>query len=131
MQHLFASRADVLRLKGDLVNGSIVQEWVTVGQVTCRLDLNFVRPGKDQPPAIVAGRAPDRVGLMFFMPGVDVRAGDHIRTVSGPVDGTFEVRVVPDPAVGYGTAHHMEVQVVEVSQALAGLFPGSRVEETP
>jgi hypothetical protein len=65
---------------------------------------------------IVAGRAPDRVGLMFFDATQEVRAGQRIHCLDGPVQGTFELRVMPDPAAGYSLAHHMEVQIVEVSQ---------------
>jgi hypothetical protein len=139
MRHLYSTRAEALRMSGTLVDGSPVLTWTKVdtivdpsldvpGELMCRLDMAFVRPGKDQPMPVVAGRAPDRIGLMFFDVGVDVRAGDRIHALSGPVVGTFEVRVVPDPAVDLASAHHMEVQVVEVAQALTGVFPGAAVE---
>jgi hypothetical protein len=51
-----------------------------------------------------------------------VLAGDRLRCVAGPVFGTFEIRVVPDPAQDYVGTHHIEVQVIEVAQALQ---PGS------
>lgn len=139
MRHLYVTRAEVLRLAGTLVDGSPVLTWTKVdtlvdptlgvpGELMCRLDMAFVRPGKDQPMPVVAGRAPDRIGLMFFDSGCDIRAGDRIHTLAGPVAGTFEVRVVPDPAVDLAAAHHMEVQVVEVAQALSGVFPGADLE---
>ena len=58
-----------------------------------------------------------------------VKAGDRVRVLSGPVSGTFEIRAVPDPAVAQLSAHHMEVQIIEVAQPRTGLFPGGTVEE--
>ena len=98
------------------------------GLLQCRLDLQLVRPGKDAPAPIVAGRSPDRVGVAFFGLAADangaplVRAGDRLQCVRGPVFGTFEIRVVPDSVQDLAGAHHVEVQVVEVS---AQLQPGS------
>ncbi len=140
MRHLYHSRVEVRRLDGEYVNGTLTQVWKKVdtvldpllgvpGELMCRLDLNFVRPGKDQPMPIQAGRAPDRIGLMFFDTTDDIKAGDMLHTVAGPVTGTFEIRVIPDPAVGFAAAHHMEVQIVEVAQALRGRFPGAEPEE--
>lgn len=94
------------------------------GLLQCRLDLTFLRPGKDQPAPVVAGRAPDRVGVCFFDPAPDadgaslVRAGDRLQCVSGPISGTFEIRLIPDVAQALTGAHHIEVQVIEVSQML-------------
>ena len=105
------------------------------GLLACRLDLQLVRPGKDAPAPIVAGRAPDRVGVCFFDLAADsngaplVRAGDRLQAVSGPIFGTFEIRIIPDVAQDLIGAHHIEVQVVEVSQMLQPgsptPFPGS------
>lgn len=130
MRHLFNSRAEIWRLTTQFDFGAETSFWDKVGHVVdpyvgvpgemlCRFDLNFVRPGKDQPPPVVAGRRPDRVGLLFFtmVPG-SVQAGDRIRTVFGPVTGMFEIRADPDPAIGYVDTHHYEVQVIEVAQAM-------------
>lgn len=105
------------------------------GLLQCRLDLQLVRPGKDQPAPIVAGRAPDRVGVAFYdlatgPGGVPlVKAGDRLEAVTGPVFGTFEIRVIPDVAQSLIGGHHVEVQIVEVSQMLQPgsptPFPGS------
>lgn len=90
------------------------------GELMCRLDLNFLRPGKDAPPPVVAGRALDRIGLMFFSATSKLKAGDRVRCLSGPVTGTFEIRNNPDPAAAYGPAvHHYEVQIIEVAQTVA------------
>jgi hypothetical protein len=87
----------------------------------------FVRPGKDAPMPLVAGRAPDRVGTLFCDPTPHLKAGDRIHAIDGPVTGTFEIRAIPDVAVGFGIGHHMEVQLIEVAQELTGVFPGGAV----
>lgn len=138
---LYRTTANVLRLVSSLgTDGGLTLTWGAVdaivdpyldapGQLLCRLDLTFVRPGKDQPPAIVAGRAPDRVGVLFFDMLTDdsgtptVRAGDRIQCIAGPIFGTFEIRNIPDVAQDYIGAHHVETQVIEVSQALAPPTP--------
>ncbi len=142
MRHLFNSRAEVLRLSGELIAGTPTLSWPKTtdivdpvlgvpGELMCRLDLNYVRPGKDQPMPVVAGRAPDRIGVLFYTVTGNVKAGDRVRMLSGPVTGTFEIRVIPDPAVGFSAAHHMEVQVVEVAAPPAGMFPSATPEDIP
>jgi hypothetical protein len=128
MRHLYNSRCEVLRLTVDMQNGLALQSWQKLdviidyylavpGELMCRLDLIFQRPGKDQPMPLVAGRAPDRVGLLMFDPTDEIRSGDRFHVLQGPVQGTFEIRVMPDPAQAFGMlAHHMEVQVIEVAQ---------------
>lgn len=128
MRHLYHTRVEILRLSLSLDTPglptqtwqklpSIVDTWLgTPGEMMCRIDLSFQRPGKDQPMPIVAGRAPDRVGLMFFDATTEIRSGDRFRCIDGPISGTFEIRVAPDPAADYSSAHHMEVQIVEVAQ---------------
>ncbi len=141
MRHLYNSRAEIQRLSGELVNGTPTLTWSKItekpdpilntdGELLCRLDLNFVRPGKDQPMPVVAGRAPDRVGLLMFDTTNVIKAGDRVHMLAGPIVGTFEIRVIPDPAVGFAAAHHMEVQVIEVAQQLPGVFPSAQPEDT-
>lgn len=139
MRHLYASRCEVLRLSGVLVDGSPDMDWSKVstvvdpdlgipGELMCRLDLSFLRPGKDAPMPLVAGRAPDRIGVCFFDTSADVKAGDRLHCLSGPVSGTFEIRSIPDSADDFASSHHMEVQVVEVAQQLTSTFPGTGLE---
>lgn len=127
MRHLFNTRVEVLRLNVDMSTGRPLQTWQKLsvivdpvlavpGEMMCRLDLIFQRPGKDQPMPIVAGRAPDRVGLMFFDATLEIRSGDRFHVIDGPVQGTFEIRVMPDPAQSFVFAHHMEAQIIEVAQ---------------
>lgn len=129
MRHLYHTRAEVLRLAKEFKDGAPTMTWVQVdqiidpflgvpGELMCRIDLSFVRPGKDQPMPIVAGRAPDRVGLMFFDATEEILSGDRIRAIDGPISGTFELRAMPDPAAGWALAHHMEVQIIEVAQSM-------------
>ena len=98
------------------------------GQLACRLDLQWTRRGKDAPMPLVAGRAPDRVGVLFYDMPVDVnglpllKAGDRYELISGPLVGTFEMRQVPEAAQDFLGAQHCENQVTETSQALQ---PGS------
>lgn len=128
MRWLYSSRVEVLRLGLNIgSDGAPTQAWDPIptivdevlgvpGEMMCRLDLTFQRPGKDQPMPIVAGRAPDRVGVMFFDVTDGIRSGDRFHCISGPIAGTFEMRVQADPAQDYASAHHMEVQVIEVAQ---------------
>lgn len=136
MRMFYSSVCQVLRLNPTLDSGggmTLAWEPVTTvvdhylnepGLLQCRLDLTYLRPGKDQPAPVVAGRAPDRVGVCFFDPSPDangaslVRAGDRLQCVQGPIYGTFEIRLIPDVAQALTGAHHIEVQVIEVSQML-------------
>ena len=138
IRHLYSSRAEVQRLSVSFVKGSAITDWFklneivdtrlgVVGEMMCRLDLNFVRPGKDQPSALVAGRAIDRVGVLFCDATPYLLAGDRIKMLSGPIMGTFELKATPDGAVDFSAVHHLEVQVVEVAPS-AVRFPGSVIE---
>jgi hypothetical protein len=140
LRMFYSSVCQVLRLDPSLNSGgamtlawnpvtTVVDPYLgTPGLLQCRLDLTFLRPGKDQPAPVVAGRAPDRTGVCYFDLAADengvplVKAGDRLKCVQGPIFGTFEVRLIPDVAQGLAGGHHVEVQVVEVSQMLK---PGS------
>jgi hypothetical protein len=144
---LYTSVAQVLRLTPVLTDGGgmsvswapvgdILDAYVsTPGQLACRLDLQFTRPGKDAPMPIVAGRAPDRVGVLFYDMPADssglplLKAGDRLQMIAGPIAGTFELRQVPEQAQDFLGGHHGESQVIEVSQSLQPgsytPFPGS------
>lgn len=140
MRALYSSVVSVTRLTPALNDqGGMSMAWAAISAVpdlvlqqpalmSCRLDIGFTRPGKDQFAPLVAGRPPDRVGVCYYDPVTDsngipvVKAGDRLVCVSGPIFGSWEVRVVPDVAQNYIGAHHVEVQVIEVAQALG---PGS------
>ncbi len=138
MDHLFSSVVKVQRQQLRVTAGKTAEmSWVDqdppLSAVRCRLDLVFLRPGKDAIPAYEAGRATDRMGIMFCRANIDLQAGDRIVTVSGPVTGTFEIRSIPDRAVGFSAAHHIEVQVVETNQTLDGptSFPSENAPAIP
>jgi hypothetical protein len=147
MRMFYTSVCQVLRLDPTLDSGggmSLVWNPVTTvvdpvlneqGLLQCRLDLTFLRPGKDQPAPFVAGRAPDRTGVCYFDLTADengaplVKSGDRLHCVSGPISGTFSIHLIPDVAQDLIGAHHIEVQVVETAQQLKPgsptPFPGS------
>jgi hypothetical protein len=148
---MYQSLVQVYRLKMKLNAGSPTLTWAPVaavidpyvekaGQMMCRLDLGFIKRG-DMPMPVTAGRAPDRMGTAFFDAAVDpdtgapyVLAGDRLFCLAGPITGTFEIRTIPTAAVGFGGAHHVEVQIFEVAQSIAKgsqtPFPGSEGSDT-
>lgn len=128
MQHLFNSVVKTRRLSSSQVDGMVTTQWTDVttgglGYVSCRIDLNFIRPGKDEPAPLQAGGAQDRYGILFCGPSVPFKAGDRIKCIPNgfgelPVEGTFEIRSIPDKAIDFSRAHHIEVLVFEVPQDL-------------
>lgn len=131
--HLFNSRVRVEEMKMTRdTAGHAVMDWAQatdpdpekqalLESLPCRIDLNFLRPGKDQPAAPAAGVKPDRIGVMFTYPYAPIKAGQRIVTIPDalgrePVHGTFDLRVPPDEAIDYSQRHHLEVQVVETTQ---------------
>ena len=135
MDHLFNSVVQVQRLQLSNVNGVATMTWQQatdddpvanemLSYLKCRLDMNFLRPGKDVVPAPEAGRVPDRIGVMFTYPYAPIKGGDRLVTIDNmfgkqPVQGTFEIRTVPDEAIDYSDRHHLEVQIIEVNQAIS------------
>lgn len=133
LRGMYAYTVEVYETQITVEKGSMKTSWVKIdeiidpilnvpGEMKCRIDWGFLRPGKDAPSPIVAGRAPDRVGVMAFDYTPHVKGGHRIRIKEGPMTGTYELKSHPDPAVGYGSVHHLEVQVVEVAQSAVG-FP--------
>jgi hypothetical protein len=132
MDHLFSSVVRAERLQPSMVDGQVVIDWTPsplAGSqwIKCRLDLNFLRPGKDIPAPINAGVRPDRIGVMFTYADAPIMEGDRIVTIPNefgkmPVTGTFEIKTIPDEALDYNSAHHIEVQVVEAAQTQKSSF---------
>jgi hypothetical protein len=148
MRALYKSLVQAYRLVPVLgTSGALSMSWQPVtdvldpylpgkpGQMYCRLDVGFLRPGKDEPQPFAAGRAPDRVALCFFDPVTDaagrslVRSGDRLTCLAGNVYGTWEFRLIPEVTQDLLGAHHCECQVIEVAQSLTPgsltPFPGS------
>ena len=135
MFHLFNSVVRVERLQLVTTDGVAEMDWAQATDpdpnaaemlkyLECRLDMNFLRPGKDILPAPEAGKAPDRIGIMFTYPYAPIKAGDRIVAIPNregktPVKGTFEIRVMPDEAIDFSDQHHIEVQIIESTQNLS------------
>jgi hypothetical protein len=128
MRHLFASRVEVLESVTDVVDGARMQTWqkssatfdptCAPGEMKCRLDLIFLRAGKDQPAPIVAGRSPDRTGVLYCSYTSALQGGQIIKVIEGPYkDASFLLKMRPDEAQAFSGTHHIEVQVFEVNQA--------------
>lgn len=139
MEHLYNSAVRVERLKLVVTDGSPSMEWVQAEDtdtalndmlqfLKCRLDMNFIRQGKDIPMAPEAGKAPDRIGVLFTYPYAPIKAGDRIVAIPNennkiPVAGTFEIRAIPDEAIDFSDRHHIEVQIIETNQVLTEDWP--------
>jgi len=120
---------------------SVIDPYVDIpGRMMCRLELGFIRR-TDMPMPIMAGAAPQRQGTAFFDAALDpdtgapfVLAGDRLHCLAGPVMGTFEIRSVPQAAIGFTGAHHTEVNCWEVAKSIAKgsqtPFPGSENGDT-
>lgn len=135
MFHLFNSVVRVERLQLVVTDGVADMDYAQATDpdpntaemlkyLECRLDMNFLRPGKDILPAPEAGKAPDRIGIMFTYPYAPIKAGDRIVAIPNregkvPVKGTFEIRVIPDEAIDFSDQHHIEVQIIETNQNLS------------
>lgn len=128
MRHLFNTQVEVLEAITEVVDGARVQTWqksssnfdssCPPGELRCRLDLVFLRPGKDAPAPVVAGRTPDRTGIMYCSYTSELQGGQIIKVVSGPYLGaSFLIKMPPDAAQDFNGPHHIEVQVFEVNQA--------------
>lgn len=123
MRHLYSSAVRVEVMKLQQVDGMAVVDWGLLDEpgaewVKCRLDLNFLRPGKDAPAPVNAGVVPDRIGIMFCAADAPLRPGCRIVTIPNeagkePVKGIFEIKSIPDVALDYSNAHHIEVQITE------------------
>jgi len=128
MRHLFSSTVEILVATTSIVEGARVQAWekstavfdptCAPGEMKCRLDLIFLRPGKDAPAPIVAGRSPDRTGVLLCSNTPSLQGGQIVKVISGAHLGAmFLLKMRPDEAQGFSGSHHIEVQIHEVNQA--------------
>ncbi len=138
MRHMFSSTVEILESVTDVIDGARVQTWnkssatfdptCSPGEMLCRLDLIFLRPGKDAPAPIVAGRTPDRTGVMYCSYTPELKAGQIIKVISGPyTNSSFILKMRPDEAQDGTSTHHIEVQVHEVAQAALNYPSGAPV----
>jgi len=115
---LLVHRCDVLRLDPTNEDGAARYSYVKVASdVRCRLDLSFLRPGRDQGWTPEAGRATDRSGVAFFLTGTNILPGDRIKMRKGPT-GLFLLEGTLDEVQDGTKFHHLEVGVTEVAKAL-------------
>lgn len=122
---LLKHRCTIMRADVDLDTGSPVYNWVDVKtNVMCRLDLNFVRMGKDQLWTPEAGRSTERSGVIFFLPTAPIKPGDWVKITKGP-KGIFSLEAAVDEAWGQSDVHHFEIGAKEVPQQLALGAPGA------
>lgn len=140
MRHLFNSVVQVETIHLQDRDGMAVMDWGVseapgAGWVECRLDLQFLRPGRDVVAPLNAGVVPDRFGIMFCDADAPLVAGCRIVTIPNaygemPVKGTFEIKTIPDVALDFASAHHIEVQIIEsVQQIDVGDQFGEEMEE--
>jgi hypothetical protein len=123
IRHWYDSRVSVYRKSnGRYVKlTSMVDTQVDVaGEMMCFLAIGVTRPGVEVP--IVAGRAPDRVGVLFCDFSHELQAEDRIKVIAGPNPGIFEVLQRPDIAQSLSYARHMEVDIIECAKSTAGTF---------
>lgn len=138
MYGLFISKLAVLRNTEGFLDGIPNYTWTPItfprtdpltGEpaiwTPARVDVTFVRAGKDMPLVVEAGRAADRLAVIWLRPddGSLVRAGDRLVCVGGPITGTYSVDQFPDQLADAVSLHHIEIGAREVSQALA--LPGA------
>lgn len=140
----YSSVVEVLRpSKGAAFNGApnftwtnpklmFDDDWGIPGQMLCNITLGWVRPGSLAPPAFEAGVPMPRIGTLFFDVTYEgkilLTAGDRVKCLSGPIEGTFELRVIPEPAKDFiGILDHAEVQIVETTILGKNIFPGTEI----
>jgi hypothetical protein len=117
---LLTHRAKVMRAQMVVSDGLESYDWVTVAsRVRCRVDLQYIRPGRDPQWTPEAGRQTDRTGVAFFEANAPVKVGDRV-VVLTPPGGTFLVEGSVDAVLGRdGKVHHLECGVREVPGPMA------------
>jgi hypothetical protein len=113
---LLAHRGTLQRPETTNVDGVATYDWVTVATgVPCRVDLSFIRNGKDPRWSPEAGRVEDRTGVAFFPPEVAVASGQRLILTGGGITGTFRLDGNVEEIIGRrDSIHHREVGITEV-----------------
>lgn len=116
-------KCNILELTEMAANGLVGLQWSIIdggSNVRCYIDLNFLRRGKD--PMLLwtpeAGRASDRVGVLFVDPKAKIKTGHRVEIVKGP-HGVFSVEGAIDEVWTPRKLHHLEVGVQEVGRPIA------------
>lgn len=119
MEHTLAHTADILELRPVYSRGAAAYDWTVIHEeIPCRLDLAFIRQGKDPGYVQEAGRAADRNGVLFAMPDAPFRPGQRIE-IHAPgnpwLDGSrFDLGGAVDLAMTLDELHHIEMAATEV-----------------
>lgn len=107
-------RCSLMELQSTFVDGVPRTTWVAVATgVSCFLDLNFLRRGKDPMWTPDAGRVMDRSGVLFVKGTAPVKSGQRVVMTKGP-SGTFLIEGAVDEVWRPSSKHHIEVGVTEV-----------------
>ena len=114
------NRCTIIRQTSTNVDGVLSVTWTEVAaNVPCRIDLTFVRVGRDLLYKPDSGRAPDRNAVGFFRVNTDLKVADRVViTDDSGLSGTWEVFIKPEQATTISKAHHLEVELREVSQSI-------------
>lgn len=122
MRHLYNSRIAIYRKNNSGVFTKITDVPDAIlgvaGEAMCHLAIGLVRPNAALQMPIPAGRVADRTAVLICDATQYIQADDRVKVISGPNLGVFEVRQTPDTIQGYGPAHHIEVEVIEVVKSI-------------
>jgi hypothetical protein len=119
LRALLTHRCTVKRGETTVVDGVAAYTWKIVKTgVRCRVDLTFIRMGKDPQWSPEAGRSPDRTGVAFFFPDAPVKVGYRFTMTAGGIEGTFEIQDI-DHTQGTRRTHHLECGIQEVPGPIA------------
>lgn len=113
---LLNHRCDLYELTATDSYGSPVFTYTKVNStpVRCRLDLSFLRSGKDNLWVEASAKPTDRVGVMMFLPNAPIKSGMRAMVTHGP-KGVFQLQGAIDEAWDFDSLDHFEVGVAEVS----------------
>lgn len=119
MESMLPSRCSILRLEDvGRSDGTSSFLWnPVITNLKVKVDLGFLRTGRDNSLTIEAGRTPDRTGTAFFAGNPDVRGADRIKITEGALLGMeFDIDIAPDLIQDSFAVHHLEAAVKEVTQ---------------
>ena len=113
---LLVHRCDLYDLVSTDDSGSPIVSYKKINDtpLRCRIDLTFIRQGKDPLWLPTVARPEDRTGVMFFLPNAPLKAGMRVKIIRGP-KGFFQIKGAIDEVWGYSELSHFEVGVSEVS----------------
>lgn len=113
---LLVHRCDLYDIVTEDSDGSpvTVTKKITKKPIPCRVDLSFLRSGKDQLWLPSVAKPDDRTGVMFFLANAPIQVGMRAVMTHGP-KGTFQLRGSIDEVWDFNSLDHLEVGVAEVA----------------